>query len=165
MHLRPAGDSWHDIVPAILLGGVIRQVLHQKRPGSHQGHVSAKDIPKLRKFIETGLPQKPTGRRQPLPVLQPAPLSVVLACHSPKFQRGKGPPAQAGACLAEKNGRSEPEPDNAGHDRNQRRQDDQSRHDHKKVEQSLAVMDLWRGRAGTWAHIKVNVSTLRMDVR
>ena len=103
---QPGADG----VAEIFLIGITRQKFRKLRARTDEGHLSAKDVHKLRKLVDARPPQESAKARQPFRVGQELALRVALIRHCSEFKYHKFPPAETTARLAEYHGRPELQP-------------------------------------------------------
>src|ERR1039458_8151259 len=84
-NLGQAGDSRLDQVSLALLRGISRKVLHKKRPGAYQAHISPKHVPEFGQLVQARSAQEGTEPIQALPVRQGTPLRILQIMHRAKF--------------------------------------------------------------------------------
>ncbi len=94
--LSPAGQSRTDRVSSGLLRRVALQVGSWQRPGADQTHITPKDIPEFREFVEAGCSEEPPPSRESLCVIARS------VPHRSQFEDLERPSAAARPLLAKK---------------------------------------------------------------
>lgn len=99
--LGPAGDAGADVVAAGLFGRVEGEVLHQQGAGADEGHVAAKDVYQLGKFVDGGGADESTDAGEAVGVRQQVAVGVALIGHGFELDDFKNFAVQARALLGE----------------------------------------------------------------
>ena len=117
----PGRTSWRRAC-----SGVAVEVLHQERPRPYQAHITFQHIEQFRKLIEARGPEKTAEGGQSVRIGKEVAPGVSGIRHRPELEHPEGPPAQAGALLAEQNRSPQQKQYQQSNERQQRQQ-----HDHR----------------------------------
>ncbi len=90
VYLGPARNSGFHLVTPGLLRRVAIEVLHQKRPGTHQAHFAHEHVPELGKFVDAGATQELPKTGQAHLIGEQVPLSIPLVGHGAEFDQHEG---------------------------------------------------------------------------
>ena len=85
MTLCPARDTRPHFMTTSLLFAIQWEILHQKRPGPYQSHVTFQHIDQLRQLINRCRTHKPSNPRQPVRIWQQISISIPLVRHCLKL--------------------------------------------------------------------------------
>ena len=90
MNLRPACQPGPYRMASSFLGCVVRQVRYKKRTRPNKAHVSAKDVPELRQFVQAGTAQPSAESCQSLRISQcRAGNAFCFIAHRSEFEAGE----------------------------------------------------------------------------
>src|SRR6185436_9464292 len=101
VHLRQSGDPRPDVMPASLLWGVERQILHEQRPRANQAHLAREHVPQLWNLVQTRGAEPAPERRETFGVRQESAGGVVPVCHGPEFDQRERHAVKSRATLTE----------------------------------------------------------------